>query len=170
MIDCRNCINWIDGNLEEIEAGKEQGAGSLMGCRIYGVRDGKTALESCPHYHESDNLFTICRTCKITVPKVCVSLGECVNCLDTDLFCVDSCIGGDLRKYCTHFIRLYTEGAHLIDQGRTFDLFPILGMPGGREDAADFRSEDEPHPAEDRKPKATSQMLSSRRRRLRHPQ
>ena len=136
MIDCRNCINWVDGNLEEAETDTGRESGFFMGCRIYGIRDGRTALESCPHYHESDNLFTICHTCRITVPKVCISLGECANCLDTDLFCVDSCVGGDLRKYCTHFIRLYTEGAHLIDQDRAFDLFPTLGMPGEKKDAS----------------------------------
>ena len=156
MIDCRNCINWIDGNLGESEAGRPEGSGFFMGCRIYGVRDGKTALESCPHYQESDNLFTICRTCKITVPKVCISLGDCVNCLDTDLFCVDSCVGGDLRKYCTHFIRLYTEGAHLIDQNRTFDLFPNVGMPGEKKDAPAGQSGSEPRPLGDPEPEENS--------------
>ena len=87
-------------------------------------------LESCPHYHASENLFALCGTCHLTVPKVCVSLGECVNCTDTDLFCVDHCIGGDGRKYCSHFVRLHTEGAHLIHENETFDLFPALGMPG----------------------------------------
>jgi hypothetical protein len=78
----------------------------------------------------SENLFTICSTCHITVPKVCVSLGECVNCTDTDLFCVDHCIGGDSRKYCTHFVRLHTEGVHLIENNEVFDVVPVLGMPG----------------------------------------
>jgi hypothetical protein len=108
---------------------------------MYGFREGNTALESCPHYRESENLFTICNTCRITVPKVCVSLGECVNCTDTDLFCVDQCIGGEMWKYCTHFVRLYTEGMHLIDHGQAFDLFPILGMPGDK-DAAQSTDQD----------------------------
>jgi hypothetical protein len=103
---------------------------------MYGFREGNTALESYPHYRESENLFTICNICRITVPKICVSLGECVNCTDTDLFCVDQCLGGEMRKYCTHFVRLYTEGAHLIEQGQAFDLFPTLGMPGEKKDAA----------------------------------
>jgi hypothetical protein len=136
MINCRNCINWVDESLEQIEADKSNRTHIFMGCRIYRFREGKTALESCPHYRESENLFTICNTCHITVPKVCISLGECVNCTETDLFCVDDCIGGDNRKYCTHFVRLYTEGAHLIDQDQAFDLFPTLGMPGEKKDAA----------------------------------
>ena len=74
--------------------------------------------------------FTICNTCRLPVPKVCVSLGECVNCTDTDLFCVDHCIGGESRKYCTHFVRLHTEGVHLIHENEVFDLFPTVGMPG----------------------------------------
>ncbi|MBZ5495485.1 MAG: hypothetical protein LAP85_03710 [Acidobacteriia bacterium] len=133
MINCRNCINWVDESLEQIEADPGATSHIFMGCRIYGFREN-TVLENCPYYTESENLFTICNTCHITVPKVCVSLGECVNCTDTDLFCVDHCIGGDQRKYCTHFVRLYTEGAHLIDQDQAFDLFPILGMPGEKKD------------------------------------
>lgn len=39
-------------------------------------------------------------------------------------------MGGDSRKFCAHFIRLRTEGAHLIDNGQVFDLFPLLEMPG----------------------------------------
>jgi hypothetical protein len=132
MIHCRNCINWVDESLEQIEADASTSPHLFMGCRIYGFREGNAALESCPHYVESENLFTICQTCRITVPKVCVSLGECANCTDTDLFCVENCLGGDSRKYCTHFIRLCTEGAHLIDQNQAFDLFPALGMAGAK--------------------------------------
>jgi hypothetical protein len=137
MINCRNCINWVDESLEQIEADETRAEHIFMGCHIYGFREDNTALPSCPHYVESENLFTICHTCQITVPKVCVSLGECANCTDTDLFCVDHCIGGDQRKYCTHLVRLATEGAHLIDQDRTFDLFPVLGMSGQHREMAD---------------------------------
>jgi hypothetical protein len=129
MIQCRNCINWLDESLEQIAADRGAHAHLFMGCRIFGPSDRKEEMESCKYYVASENLFTICGTCGITVPKVCVSLGECVNCIDTDLFCVDSCIGGDSRKYCTHFVRLHTEGVHLIDKDQVFDLFPILGMP-----------------------------------------
>ncbi len=130
MINCKNCINWVDESLEEIEADHSARSHLFMGCRIYGHPEKTSDLQSCTHYVESENLFTICSSCKITVPKVCVSLGECVNCTDTDLFCVESCIGGDSRKYCTHFVRLHTEGHHLIDRDQVFDLFPLLGMPG----------------------------------------
>ncbi len=130
MINCRNCINWVDESLAQIEADAGDRHHVFMGCRIFGFLEGNGALESCSHYTLSDNLFTLCQTCGITVPKVCVSLGECLNCTDTDLFCVDHCIGGDCRKYCTHFVRLYAEGAHLIDQDLAFDLFPEQGMPG----------------------------------------
>ncbi len=130
MINCRNCINWVDESLQQIEEDRGGHTHIYMGCRIFGFTEGNTALESCAHYVVSENLFTICSTCHITVPKVCVSLGECVNCTDTDLFCVDHCIGGDSRKYCTHFVRLHTEGVHLINDNQVFDLFPVLGMPG----------------------------------------
>lgn len=130
MINCRNCVNWVDESLVEVQAATETGTHLYSGCRIFGHVENSTALESCPHYIQSENLFTLCTTCHISVPKVCVSLGECINCTDTDLFCVDRCIGGDNRKYCTHFVRLHTEGAHLIDKDQVFDLFPTIGMPG----------------------------------------
>jgi len=129
MISCKNCVNWVDESLQDIEADHNAHPHMFMGCRIFGFRE-KTDIESCPRYVTSENLFTICNSCKIVVPKVCVSLGECVNCTDTDLFCVESCIGSENRKYCTHFVRLHTEGVHLIDQDQVFDLFPTLGMPG----------------------------------------
>jgi hypothetical protein len=128
-MNCKNCINWVDERLDQIET--DQGAHShlFMGCRIFGCFEKDHEPKSCEHYKASDDLFTICGSCGITAPKVCVSLGECANCTDTDLFCVDSCIGDESRKYCTHFVRLHTEGVHLIDKDKAFDLFPILGMP-----------------------------------------
>jgi hypothetical protein len=135
MINCRNCINWVDESLHQIENDGGEHAHIFMGCRIFGYVEGNTALSSCQHYVASQNLFTICNTCKLTVPKVCVSLGECANCTDTDLFCVDNCIGGDSRKYCTHFVRLHTEGHHLIEKDTVFDLFPAIGMPGQQKGA-----------------------------------
>jgi len=130
MINCRNCIYWSDESLEEIEADQEAHTHIFMGCRILGYLENNEALAACKYYRQSENLFTICSSCRITVPKVCVSLGECANCTDTDLFCVESCKGGDSRKYCTHFIRLHTEGMHLIEDGTVFDLFPNQDMPG----------------------------------------
>ena len=100
-----------------------------MGCRIFGFIENSAELQDCKHYVVSENLFALCSLCGITVPKVCVSLGECVNCTDTDLFCVDHCLGGESRKYCTHFVRLHNEGVHLIDKDQVFDLFPSIGMP-----------------------------------------
>jgi hypothetical protein len=129
MIHCKNCIYWIDESLEQIEADPFSGSHIFMGCRIRGSVDCNHAPQSCKYYIASENLFTICHSCKLAVPKVCVSLGECVNCTDTDLFCVDLCLGKESRKYCPHFIRLHTEGVHLIDRDRVFDLFPAIGMP-----------------------------------------
>jgi hypothetical protein len=134
MINCHYCINWVDESLDQIEADQTDRSHVFMGCRIYGFRT-QTSIASCSHYIKSENLFTLCHTCHIVVPKVCVSLGQCVNCTDTDLYCVDRCIGEDQRKYCTHFIRLHTEGAHLIDQDQAFDLFPAIGMPGEKKNS-----------------------------------
>jgi len=135
MIQCKNCIHWVDESLEEIEADQGKHPHIFMGCRIFGFVEQHQNLPECKYYVESNNLFVICNTCKIVVPKVCVSFGQCVNCTDTDLFCVDSCMGGDNRKYCTHFIRLHTEGVHLIYKDQVFDLFPVLGMPGEKKSA-----------------------------------
>jgi len=134
MVNCRNCINWLDENLDQIEADRSAQSHLFMGCRIFGFLENNSDMQDCKHYVVSENLYTICGSCHIAVPKVCVSLGECVNCTDTDLFCVDSCIGGESRKYCTHFVRLHTEGVQLIDdKEQVFDLFPTLGMPGKKE-------------------------------------
>jgi hypothetical protein len=129
MVNCRNCINWADESLEQIESDHSAHPHIFMGCRIFGFIENNEDLSNCKYYRESENLFTICTTCHITVPKVCVSLGECANCTDTDLFCVESCKGNENRKFCTHFVRLHTEGMHLINEGDVFDLFPNRGMP-----------------------------------------
>jgi hypothetical protein len=139
MINCRNCINWADESLEQIEADHNAHSHIFMGCRIYGFIEKNEDLPNCKYYRASENLFSICNSCHLTVPKVCVSLGECANCTDTDLFCVESCKGNENRKFCTHFVRLCTEGMHLISDGNAYDLFPNLGMPG-KEKPADQES------------------------------
>jgi hypothetical protein len=136
MIFCKNCINWVDESLEQIEADKGAHAHIFMGCRILGPIEKAHTRQSCGHYVLSENLFTICGSCRLAVPKVCVSLGECCNCTDTDLFCVESCMGGESRKYCTHFVRLNTEGVHLIEKEQVFDLFPKIGMPDKKKPGA----------------------------------
>jgi hypothetical protein len=134
MIHCKNCIYWIDESFDQIEADPCRENHIFMGCRIFGNLDGTCEVERCDHFKESGNIYTICKTCGITVPKICVSFGECTNCTDTDLFCIDSCIGGDSRKYCTHFVRLHTEGIQLIDQDQVFDLFPNQPLPGKKKE------------------------------------
>jgi hypothetical protein len=133
MIQCRNCINWADESLDQIEADHSAHPHIFMGCRIYGFLEKNEDLPECRDYVASEDLFTICSSCHITVPRVCVSLGECVNCMDTDLFCVESCKGRESRRYCTHFVRLRTEGMQIIDNDQVFDLFPNQGMPGREE-------------------------------------
>jgi len=130
VIYCKNCIHWIDETLSEIEADTLRKNHIFMGCRVYGDLKGNYHLTSCKEYRESENLFSICNTCQITVPKICISLGECINCTDTDLFCIENCFGRDNRKYCTHFVRLHSEGIKLIDNDQVFDLFPNKPMPG----------------------------------------
>jgi hypothetical protein len=132
MINCRNCVHWTDEDLSAVGMDRSGKPHVYMGCGIYGFIQN-TELETCKHYVESENLFAICRSCGLPVPKVCISLGECVNCTDTDLFCVETCIGGENRKFCTHFARLHTQGIQLIHDQEVFDLFPTLDMPGKAE-------------------------------------
>lgn len=131
MIFCRNCTHWVDEPLDEIESDRGAHPHLFMACRLLGPVEHPEQARSCAHYAESQELFSLCRSCGIVVPKVCISLGECVNCTDTDLFCTESCIGGEKRKFCTHFVRLHTEGLQLIDdRNQVFDLFPTLDLPG----------------------------------------
>jgi len=145
MIDCRNCVNWVDEILQKIEVDSTTQPHIFMGCRIFGNLDGNYQLKSCKHYIESVNLFIICNTCNVTVPKVCVSLGECINCTNTDLYCIDSCQVGKNQKFCTHFVRLNTEGIHLIDQDQVFDLFPSKPKPGKRKNMRSDQIQDISH-------------------------
>lgn len=137
MTHCKNCIHWVDESLDQIAADRDNAAHIFMGCRIFGPIERIEDRKDCARFTASENLFVLCHSCQITVPKVCVSLGECVNCTDTDLFCVESCMGGENRKYCTHFVRLHTEGIHLIDEQKkeVYDLFPKLGMPDRKKDS-----------------------------------
>ena len=76
MINCRNCINWVDENLVQIEADHGEHQHIFMGCRIYGYVENNTALESCPHFMQSENLFTICGTCNAGLVTVTVTPGK----------------------------------------------------------------------------------------------
>jgi hypothetical protein len=131
---CKNCIKWIDESLADIETNRDGGPHIFMGCKIYGQIERIGDRRGCSEFVAVNDPYAICDVCKITVPRVCISMGECVNCTDTDLYCVESCIGGDARKYCTHFVRLSSEGMQIIDEERrrVFDLFPSIDMPGAK--------------------------------------
>ena len=133
MSHCKNCVNWVDESLAEIETNRDGVPHIFTGCKIHGLIERIEDRRNCPDFVVCDDLYVICDVCKITVPRVCVSMGECANCIDTDLYCVESCIGGNARKYCTHFVRLNSEGMCIIDDERkeVFDLFPSLSMPDG---------------------------------------
>ena len=131
MSHCKNCIQWIDESLADIEKNRDGVPHIFMGCKIHGQIEKIEDRGNCPEFAATADLYAICGVCKITVPRVCISMGECANCTDTDLYCVESCIGGDARKYCAHFVRLNSEGIQIIDEERkeVYDLFPAIGMP-----------------------------------------
>jgi len=126
MNHCKNCVNWIDENLADIETNRDGKPHIFMGCKIHRFVEKIEDRQNCPEFTASADIYAICGACGITVPKVCISMGECTNCTDTDLYCVESCIGGDARKYCTHFVRLSSDGMQIIDEKRKeiYDLFP----------------------------------------------
>ena len=66
MINCHNCINWVDEDLQQIGNEGDGLPHIFMGCRIYGYIE-QPEMEDCPHYVESDNLFSICGKCKIRI-------------------------------------------------------------------------------------------------------
>jgi hypothetical protein len=145
MIDCRLCVNWVDENLDDIPVPEngENSTALFFGCKIYGnIEDWETRAHTCPQYQQSAELYAMCSSCQIVVPKVCISMGACVNCLNTDLFCVEQCVGGELKKYCTHFVRLNQEGVHLISGNIVFDLFPKKDQPA-EQPAAQQEEEDQ---------------------------
>jgi len=122
-VDCRTCQNWFD-NFTEDESAETSNAQNFYGCRIFGDIENFQEMSDCPHYTQCSEPFILCRCCKLPVPRVCYLLGECVNCTDTDLFCIENCQGGPWKTYCTHWVRLNSEGMQLIHEGKTYQVFP----------------------------------------------
>jgi hypothetical protein len=89
----------------------------FFGCQIFGSVENFRAMVDCPRYQPVDDPFAVCRTCGLPAPRVCILLGECVNCTDTDLFCLRQCTGGELRTFCTHWVRLSTDGRAGVREG-----------------------------------------------------
>lgn len=139
MIDCRLCINWIDEKLSEIEPWREEEGSErhhiFFGCRIYGnIADFATRAPSCPDFRPAQQQYAGCSGCAKQVPKVCISLGECINCVATDLWCVENCQGGELKEECDHWRRLARDGHTLIYGNMVFELYPKREEVGKRPD------------------------------------
>ena len=108
-IDCRTCVHWYD-DFQEMKLETARKDRLFFGCRIFGSVENFRSMPDCPRYQPVDDPFAVCRTCGLPAPRVCILLGECVNCTDTDLFCLRRCTGGELRTFCTHWVRLSTDG------------------------------------------------------------
>jgi hypothetical protein len=138
MLDCRRCKNWQDESFAQLYRERSSGEANLSvfyGCKIYGALE-TFQREECVHYQEAKELFGICAACGIAVPKICLSLGECVNCTDTDLYCVENCHGEAEKKFCTHYQRLVREGHTLIENNECFELYPSPEAPAPKDQAA----------------------------------
>jgi hypothetical protein len=133
-VDCRTCVNWYDDFLEmKPEPARKDRL--FYGCAVFGFIENYRAMTDCPRYEPVGEPFVTCRSCGIPVPRVCVLLGECVNCTDTDLFCLRQCCGGELRTYCTHWVRLSTEGRAGVTEGeadREYAADPAAKSAGPR--------------------------------------
>lgn len=138
MLDCRRCRNWVDESFAELYEESQNGHGSesvFYGCKIFGIL-AEFERQECAHYAESSELFAVCSSCGIATPKVCLSLGECVNCTNTDLYCVENCRGEEEKKFCSHFQRLALEGHTLIENNKCFDIYPSQEAPAKKESEA----------------------------------
>lgn len=125
-LDCRRCENWVDKSVDRIYEANQRGEVSepvFCGCKIYGVLE-VFQRDHCPHYEEASELFGFCARCGVAVPRVCLSLGECVNCTDTNLYCVENCHGEGEKKFCSHYQRLVCEGHTLIENNSCFEIYP----------------------------------------------
>ena len=122
MVDCRTCVNWYDDFLEmKLESARTDRL--FFGCKVFGPVENYRAMIDCPQYRPVDEPFAVCRTCGLPAPRVCILLGECVNCTDTDTFCIRQCGGGRWRAYCTHWVRLSTEGRVTVQDGELHETF-----------------------------------------------
>ena len=134
-LDCRRCVHWIDRALGSIESSPDA---IFCACEIHGQVENYAALPACPDYTQSDELYALCSRCGQRVPKVCVSLGECINCINTDLWCVENCDGQGEKRFCNHRARLQLFGYTLIQDRVAFDVFPQQGAPPFKRDDSEI--------------------------------
>lgn len=129
IMECRRCTHWRDKTMEELsEDVLHRETWSACGCELHGYTD-HLQIESCPDYQVTDNLFSLCHTCGIPVPRICLMLGECLNCTDTDLYCVEQCSGTEERVFCTHYQRLRKTGYVIIEEGQVYEIYPVSEKP-----------------------------------------
>lgn len=132
-VDCRTCEHWYDHSAGEA-AGQPAGERRFYGCLLHGVIEEYREMQNCPDFQLSPEPFILCVGCRVLVPKTCLLLGECANCTDTDLFCLDRCTGGSWRKYCTHWLRLQTDGKPIVVDDHIDEVRPREAprKPAGR--------------------------------------
>jgi len=122
IVDCRTCRNWFDDFLSMYSATSRTDR-LFYGCTVFGHIEDYRARADCPRFEPMDEPYIQCQTCGLLVPRICMLLGECVNCTDTDTFCIRQCGGGRWRAYCTHWVRLSTEGRVTVQDGELHETF-----------------------------------------------
>jgi len=112
-IDCRLCRHWFD-HFTTPEPGATTTENPFYGCRIFGLVENFREMADCPRLEEHDEPYILCPACGGMVPRVCMLLGECTNCVDMDLYCQEQCSGGSWRTFCSHWVRLSQEGRSVV--------------------------------------------------------
>jgi len=80
----------------------------FMGCRIFGFIETTPSQGVQTLRRQPEPIYHLREMSDPGSEGVCLA-GECVNCTDTDLFCLEECIERE-PKFCTHFVRLNNEG------------------------------------------------------------
>ncbi len=123
-LDCRECVHWFDCFLDEEDERCVKGDREYYGCDIFGYISDFDHKENCPHFEKREELFAICKKCGVTVPRRCILMGECNYCVNSEMYCLESCSGGDLKKYCTYYVKLKTDGKEITDGKTLYTVRP----------------------------------------------
>lgn len=123
-IDCRECAHWFDCFLDEKDKRCKDKGEKFYGCDIFGYISDFDSKEDCEHFKKREELFAICKKCGMTVPRRCILMGECNYCVNSEMYCLENCSGGELKKYCTYYVKLSTEGKEITDGKNVYTVRP----------------------------------------------
>ncbi len=124
IVDCRECVHWFDCFLDENDERCKDKKEKFYGCEIYGYIADFDHRKDCKYYREREELFAICKKCGLTVPRRCILMGECNYCVNSEMYCLENCSGGKLKKFCTYYVKLSSEGKEITDGKKIYTVRP----------------------------------------------